>query len=216
MKDKLLIDNKSNELIIFLSGWGCDDIQFKNMKASKNVLIFWDYSNLDFNFNFSGYEKYYLIAYSAGVFTAGLIQDKLPDTVCKIAVNGNPLFTDEYFGIPPKTRQIFKELNLDNYMDFRKKYLVINDEELAYFNQNASERSFESCFDELEKLEKLAENNKKIMNFNTAILSDSDRIFNPEHQKEFFNNKYKLLKNSAHNVFYKFQNFDDILKFAIS
>ena len=153
MKDKLLIDNKSNELIIFLSGWGCDDIQFKNMKASKNVLIFWDYSNLDFNFNFSGYEKYYLIAYSVGVFTAGLIQDKLPDTVCKIAVNGNPLFTDEYFGIPQKTRQIFKELNLDNYMDFRKKYLVINDEELAYFNQNASERSFESCFDELEKLE---------------------------------------------------------------
>ena len=103
----------------------------------------------------------------------------LPDTVCKIAVNGNPLFADEYFGIPQKTRQIFKDLNLDNYMDFRKKYLVINDEELAYFNQNASERSFESCFDELEKLEKLAENNKKIMNFDTAILSDSDRIFNP-------------------------------------
>ena len=155
MKIKL-INNTSNELIIFLSGWGCDDIQFKNMKSSKNVLICWDYSNLDFNFDFSVYEKYYLIAYSAGVFTAGLIQDKLPETLCKIAINGNPLFTDEYFGIPDNIRKVFKNLNLDNYIDFRKNYLVIDDEELKYFNENSSQRSFESCFEELEKLEELS------------------------------------------------------------
>lgn len=214
MESKLLIDNKSNELVIFLSGWGCDDIQFRNMKSSKNVLICWDYTNLDFNFDFSGYEKFYLIAYSAGVFTAGFIENKLPVAVCKIAVNGNPLFTDEYFGIPANVRQVFKSINLNNYMDFRKNYLVINDEELKYFNANASQRSFESCFEELVKLEELAKNNKKIMNFDCAILADSDKIFTPAHQREYFKDKYKLLRNSAHNVFYHFRNFDDILNFA--
>ena len=156
------------------------------MKSSKNVLICWDYTNLDFNFDFSGYEKFYLIAYSAGVFTAGFIENKLPVAVCKIAVNGNPLFTDEYFGIPANVRQVFKSINLNNYMDFRKNYLVINDEELKYFNANASQRSFESCFEELVKLEELAKNNKKIMNFDCAILADSDKIFTPAHQREYF------------------------------
>lgn len=212
MKTKL-IDNNSNELIIFLSGWGCDDIQFKNMESSKDVLICWDYTDLDFKFDFTGYEKYYLIAYSAGVFISGLIEAKLPKTEIKIAINGNPLLTDDYFGIPQNIRQIFKDLNINNYMDFRKKYLVKTDKELEYFNQNASQRSFESCKKEIEKLEEYALNNKKIPNFDYAILSDCDKIFNPSHQREYFKEKYKSLKNTAHNVFCYFRNFDDILNF---
>ena len=56
------------------------------MKSSKDVLICWDYTDLDFKFDFTGYEKYYLIAYSAGVFISGLIEAKLPKTEIKIAV----------------------------------------------------------------------------------------------------------------------------------
>ena len=212
MKQKF-INNNSDELIIFLSGWGCDDKQFKNMKSSKDLLIFWDYTNLDFNFDFNGYKKYYLIAYSAGVFVAGLIQDKLPQNALKIAINGNPLLIDEYYGIPKHIRQIFKDLNLDNYMDFRKNYLVFDNNELEFFNQNASERTFESCFDEINKLEDYATNNNKILNFDHIILSDNDKIFTPSHQQEYFQGKFKLLKNSAHNVFYYFQNFDDIISY---
>lgn len=215
MKTKL-INNNSKELIIFLSGWGCDDIQFKNMESSKDVLICWDYSNLEFEFNFSDYNytKYYLIAYSAGVFTAGLLQEKFPPLSKKIAINGNPLLLDEYFGIPQNIRQVFKDLNLDNYMDFRKNYLVYDDEELEYFNKNASQRTFESCLEEITALEKFASNTNKIMEFDCAILSDNDKIFTPTHQMEYFKEKYKLLKNSAHNVFSYFKNFDDILDFV--
>lgn len=212
MKQKL-IDNNSNELIIFLSGWGCDDIQFKNMQSSKDILICWDYTSPEFNFNYNDYKTYYLIAYSAGVFMAGLIQDKLPKTELRIAINGNPLLTDEYFGIPKHIRQIFKDLNLNNYMDFRKRYLVFDNNELEFFNKNASERTFESCLDEINKLEDYATNNNKILNFDHAILSDNDKIFTPSHQQEYFKGKFKLLKNSAHNVFYYFRNFDDIISF---
>ena len=212
MKQKL-IKNKSEELIIFLSGWGCDDIQFRNIKSSKDVLICWDYTNTDFDFNFNNYKKYYLIAYSAGVFMAGLIQDKLPKTELKIAINGNPLLTDDYFGIPKHIRQIFKDLNINNYMDFRKNFLVMNSTELDFFNKNASIRTFESCLDEINKLEKYAAKDIPPMNFDFAILSDNDKIFIPSHQQEYYKGKYKILQNSAHNVFYYFQNFDDILSF---
>lgn len=210
MKQKL-VKNNADELIIFLSGWGCDDIQFKNMKSSKDVLICWDYTNFDSSFNYDGYKKYYLIAYSAGVFVAGIIQDKLPEFELKIAINGNPLITDEYFGIPKYIRQIFKDLNINNYMDFRKEYLVMDGKELDYFNQNASGRTFESCLEEINKLEEFAAKNKNVMDFDIAILSDNDKIFTPSHQLEYFNGRYKLLKDSAHNVFYSFRNFDDFI-----
>ncbi len=212
MKQKL-IKNNTDELIIFLSGWGCDDIQFQNMKASKDVLICWDYTNTDFDFDFLGYKKYYLIAYSAGVFCAGLIKNKLPKTELKIAINGNPLLTDEYFGIPENVRQIFKDLNINNYMDFRKNFLVMNKKELVFFNKNASQRTFESCLEEITKLENYAAKDIIPMNFDFAILSDNDKIFIPSHQQEYYKGKYKILKNSAHNVFYHFRNFDDILSF---
>ena len=78
MKTKL-IENKSNDLVVFLTGWGCDDNQFKNFSSSKNLLLCWDYCTLDFEFDFSKYNKVSLLTYSAGVLIACLLQDKLPE-----------------------------------------------------------------------------------------------------------------------------------------
>ena len=98
MKTKL-IKNNSDELIVFLSGWGCDEHSYSDMKSSRDVLICWDYTSLDFEFNFEDYKTICLIAYSAGVFVSGLIKDKLPKFSYKIAVNGNPkLFDNKYNG----------------------------------------------------------------------------------------------------------------------
>lgn len=213
MKEKL-IQNNSDELIIFLSGWGCDDVQFKNIASSRDVLLCWDYTDLEFSFDFSNYKKCYLIAFSAGVFVAGLIQNLLPKRELKIAVNGNPLFIDSYYGIPQHIRQIFKDLNLDNYMDFRREYLVFDDEEFEYFNNHSPQRTFESCFEEINKLENYAAHSNAVMDFDCAILSDSDKIFIPSRQKEYFQGKYKILHNVAHNVFYHFKNLDDLITFV--
>ena len=78
MKTKL-IENNCNDLIVFLTGWVCDDNQFKNFSSSKNLLLCWDYSTLDFEFYFSKYNKVSLLAYSAGVLIACLLQDKFPE-----------------------------------------------------------------------------------------------------------------------------------------
>ena len=71
MKTKLR-ENNSNDLVVFLTGWGCDDNQFKNFSSSKNLLLCWDYCTLDFEFDFSKYNKVSLLAYSAGVLVACL------------------------------------------------------------------------------------------------------------------------------------------------
>ena len=210
-------DVHSDKLLIFLTGWGCDDAQFANMcpNLSFDLLLCWDYSDITFEhkIDFSKYKEIYLLAYSAGVFVAGVIQDMLPHFVKSIALNGNPLMFDLHFGISSETLKVFRTLNLSNYMDFRKKYLVKSEEELEFFNNHSSIRSFESCNDELDKLEEIAKGVIKPYNFDVAILSDGDEIFNPETQKEYFTGKYKEVENAGHNLFYKFQTFQEIFEF---
>lgn len=208
-----LINNSSEDLIIFLSGWGCDDNQFKDMRSAKNVLLCWDYSDINFDFDASAYKNVYLLAYSAGVFAAGLIKNKLPALKQKTAVNGNPLIFDDYYGIPKDVIKVFRGLNLSNYMDFRRDYLVAGEEELEDFNKNSSLRTFESCFEELDNLQKLAAREYPVMEFDKAIIAEKDKIFSPARQKEYFRGKYKTLSDCAHNVFYRFKNFDEILDF---
>ena len=213
MKTKLL-KNNSTDLIIFLAGWGCDDVQFKNIKCSKDLLLCWDYSVLDFDFNFTPYKNIDLISYSAGVFVTGLIQSKLPKLNYKIAINGNLKIFDEYFGISEPALNFMQNLNLNNYMDFRRKFLVNSEEELEDFNKNSSIRTFESCDDELKALQNYYAEYKPNFDFDIAILSENDKVFTPSHQKKYYNNKYIELKNNAHNVFYTFKTFDSIIDFA--
>jgi malonyl-CoA O-methyltransferase/biotin synthesis protein BioG len=212
MKTKL-ISNNSRKLIIFLSGWGCDDVQFQNMTSKSDVFLCWDYSDLDFDFNFERYETIDLITYSAGVFVGGLLKDKLPKINKKVAINGNLKMFDKYFGIPKNVLDVMYGLNLDNYMDFRRTYLVISDEELEYFNKNSSVRTFESCNIELEKLQEYYIAAPDVQfEYDKVILSDSDKIFNPQHQVEYYKDKYILLENHAHNVFATFRDFDEIVE----
>jgi biotin synthesis protein BioG len=207
-----LFSNDSQNLVIFMSGWGCDDIQYKKITSKSDILLCWNYSDLDFNVELKDYKRIDLIAYSAGVFVSGLIKNKLPKLDKRIAINGNLKIFDEYFGITQEALSMMHNLNLDNYMDFRRRFLVFNDEELEYFNQNSSQRSFESCEEELKALEQYyKENNKLNFEFDKAILSGCDKIFNAKHQKEFYNGKYILLENKAHDVFSDFMNLDKIL-----
>ena len=209
MKTKL-ISNNSKDLILFLTGWGCDDVQFQSMTSSKDVLLCWDYTDLELNFDFSKYENICLLTYSAGVYVAGLIADKLPKFKLKIAINGNPLMFDEYFGINENLINTMYKLNEDNYLQFRKDFLVYNNEEFEYFNNHTSIRTFDSCATELKNLEEYSKTKFTPIDYDIALLSDNDKIFNPTTQRKYFKASYIILNNQAHNVFYKIKTYDDI------
>ena len=150
-----LKNNQSQNLILFFSGWGCDENQFVNLNdTNDNVLILFDYQDLNLNFDFSPYKTIDLIAYSAGVFVASILQKSLPPLRQKIAVNGNPYLFDEKFGLSSQTVNVFKSITLDNYLDFRRRYMVISQEEYEKYNELQSLRTLESCQLELEALQK--------------------------------------------------------------
>lgn len=209
-----LTSNNSENLITFLTGWGCDDNQFRFMESEKNdILLCYDYTDLNFDFDFSKYKKHYLIAFSAGVFVAGSLKNRLPEFEKSYAINGNPMAYDEYFGLRKEIVDIFSGVTKDNALDFRKKYIVFDDEEFRLINSNQSLRSFESSKAELVSLQKLGFQKSEPYKFDKAILSDSDKIFYPERQKEFWEQKSECiyLKNSAHFPFFKLKNYDKII-----
>lgn len=210
MKTKL-IKNNSNDLVVFLTGWGCDDNQFKNFSSSKNLLLCWDYSMLDFKFDFGKYNNVSLLAYSAGVLIASLLQNKFPKFDKKVAVNGNPLMLDKKFGISCKIIDLMLNLNLDNCMKFISKYLVYDEQDLKNFLSKPSHRPFESSKQELIKLQEYCGLKFKPIEFDKVILSDTDKIFNPNTQQEYFKNKFILLNNAAHHTpFLRFSSTDEI------
>ena len=212
MKTKL-IENTSNDLVVFLTGWGCDDNQFKNFSSRKNMLLCWDYSTLDFEFDFSKYNKVSLLAYSAGVLVACLLQDKFPKFNKKVAVNGNPLMTDKKFGISKTIIDLMLNLNLDNCMEFISTYLIYDNQELKKFLATPSYRPFESSKQEIIKLQEYCNLKFTPIEFDKVILSDSDKVFNPATQEEFFKGKYVLLKNAAHHTpFLRFNSVDDLFE----
>lgn len=210
MKTKL-IENDSNDLVVFLTGWGCDDNQFKNFLSSKNLLLCWDYCTLDFEFDFGKYNKVSLLTYSAGVTIACLLKDKFPKFDKTVAVNGNPLMTDKKFGISKEIIDLMLNLNLDNCMEFISTYLVSSEQEMKKFLSTPSYRPFESSKQEIIKLQEYCNLKFEPIKFDKVILSDNDKVFNPNTQQEYFKDNFVLLKNASHHTpFLRFGSVDEL------
>lgn len=206
-------DNKSSDLIVFFAGWGCDENQFINLHDNKDVLILYNYQDLNLDFDFPKYDNIYVIAYSAGVFVASIFADKLPKVRQKVALCGNPYLFDETLGISKDTIQVFKNITLDNYLQFRRKYMVYSDEEYERYNKLESLRTIESCENELLALQKMYKEKKDNINpmFDKAIVAENDLIFNTEAQKDFYKDKLQVIKNAKHHIFFHFNSFEDML-----
>ena len=206
-------NNNSKDLIVFFSGWGCDQNQFINLHDVKDVLILYDYQDLQIEFDFAKYENIYVIAYSAGVFVAAILADKLPNVRKKVALCGNPYLFDEILGISAENIEVFKSITLDNYLDFRKKYMVVSDEEYERYNKLESLRTIASCEAELTALQNLYVVHKKDINpeFDKALVAEKDLIFNLPAQRDFYKDKLQIIKNAKHHIFFRFKSFEDIL-----
>ena len=183
--DRYLINNNSDSLLIFFTGWGCDEYEFEHLNAESDVLFLYNYSDLTLDFNFSKYKQYNLIAFSAGVFTASIFDfDFKIDK--KIAVSGNPYLFDEYFGLSKTIQNVLCNITEENADDFAKNYLIKTEDEYKIFHH--SNRTLESCKAEFEYLKEIYQNQKPNIKdiYDFALIGSDDEIFNIAAQKEFY------------------------------
>lgn len=204
------INNNSDKLIIFFSGWGCDEYEFEHLKSESDVLIFYDYTDLNYDFDFSKYSKINMLSFSAGVFVGSLFKHDFKINK-KIAISGNPYLFDENFGLSKSIQEVLCNITEENCDDFARNYLLKTDEE--YKNFHNSRRTLESCdfeFEALKKLYKQEYNNIKDA-YDMAIIGAEDPIFNPENQKEYYGKRLKIVQNARHNMFFRVKTYEEII-----
>ena len=206
-------NKNSSDVIVFFAGWGCDYNQFVNLHDKIDVLILYDYQNLKLDFDFRKYHNIYIIAYSAGIFVSCLASDKIPNVRKKIALCGNPYLFDNILGINAQKLEILKNINLDNYLEFRRNYMVYSDEEYKKYNELQSLRSIESCANELTYLQKLYNEYKDKIEpkFDKAYAAENDLLFNVDAQKDFYKDKLNIIKDARHHIFFRFNSFEEML-----
>lgn len=208
---KYHINNNSDILLIFFSGWGCDEFEFEHLKSNSDVLILYDYTDLELDFNFSKYKNFNLLAFSAGVFIASIIDLHLNFNK-KIAISGNPYLFDEQLGLSKDIQEVLSSITEENADDFTRNYLIKTEEE--YRNFHISKRTLESCKKEFDCLKKIYQKNKQKIKdiYDIAYFGEEDPIFNASNQKEFFKEKLNIIKNARHNIFFRIKTYEDIFK----
>lgn len=208
MQFKWLNKQNNKNLIVFFNGWGMDEKIVKNLAFGEyDVLTFYDYRTFNMpSFDFSLYEKKYLVCWSMGVYVCNLFYDLFKDFSGFIAINGTQMPIDDSYGIPAA----IYNLTIDNFNEltcskFMKK--ISSTVEL----KNYCTKGLEELKQELISIKNLEINS--YLNFNSAIISLKDRIFPYKNMVNFWTERdVKITEiDGAHYIFDKYNKWSDLL-----
>lgn len=203
MKHEFLYKNPtSKELIVVLGGFASHPSHFLHLKSDKNVILFYDYENFDFNFDFKAFNKPVLIAFSMGVCVANRLLKDI-NFKQKIALNGTNLGIDKQKGIHPvifkKTMQNFKLENFKEALFKERKNLT---KDFIFKDEKDLQIELKRLFDFA--LIKQEEN----LLWDRVYSSEKDEIFTPNVLKNSFKNLIFL--DEPHFAFFHFKTWEEL------
>lgn len=181
MNYKWLRKTNSEELIIFFNGWGMDDFIVSKLDCGDyDVVVLFDYNNLDLDIDLSGYTKKHIVAWSMGVMIATLFDFGKIESAT--AICGTPKPIDDKYGIPKRIYNLtvkgFNELSAQKFME--RMFITKPD-----FDKY-SDRSFESQKSELVKMLEYKANEE--FEYTRAITGDEDKIIPSQNQLNYWKN----------------------------
>jgi biotin synthesis protein BioG len=214
MKRKWISKQGAPELLIFFNGWGMDEKPFVNLniRDDLDVIMFYDYTDIEKVEVFKDYEALHLVAWSLGVFAAAQAVGGM-NFVNSVAVNGtlNPINEDE--GISPA---IFQG-TIDSWSEVaRKKFnRRMCGRHRSQFEHDSPNRAVEDQKAELIALKEQIENTPEPENiFKEAVIGVDDRIFTREAQERYWKKLRVPVKiiDEPHYFFPEVSSWHDLLK----
>lgn len=202
MKYKWLNKTDSNKLIIFFNGWGMDEKIVSHLDCEDyDVIVFYDYNNLDIDIDFSNYAEKYIIAWSMGVMTAILFD--FGEITSSTAICGTPFAIDDNYGIPERIYNLtirgFSETSSQKFME----RMFIEKPEIETF----SNRTFDSKLSELKQMLNYKPNES--FQYTKAIVADSDKIIPTKNQLNYW--QTPVIINSGHCPFMLYSKWSELL-----
>lgn len=210
-----LIQNNNNKLIVFFGGWSFDYKPFECISSDEyDVLMFYDYNNLEMPCQIPDYESKTLITWSMGVFIAYNLKDKLPQFDKKIAVNGTPFPIDDEFGIPNRTFDLTLKYAETGLQGKFYENVFSDSELLKKYLLNPVERSIKNRVEELEALNEFIRNHPAEYDnsyYDTTIVGNKDKIIPTKNQLNMWQDLAKVI-DCGHFPFYNYNSWDEICK----
>ncbi len=216
------LNNQNNEkLIVFFAGWSFDETPFKFLQCNDyDVLFIYDYNDFEIPEdlkNLKTYKHKYLITWSMGVFVANLLRDLFSDFEYKMAINGTISPVDNEFGIPIKMFELTLKHAKNGLEGKFYKNVFQTEEEFQRYEKTPVKRTIENRESELQNLYSEIKAHKGITTnnfYNTAIVSEFDKIIPPKNQIASHNQNGEkvLIVPYGHFPFYHYSSWDEILE----
>lgn len=202
MKYKWLNKTNTNKLIIFFNGWGMDEKIVSHLDCGDyNVVVLYDYNDLNLDLDFSNYSEKHLIAWSMGVMVSTILNI---DCKSSTAICGTPFAIDDNNGIPERIYNLtirgFSEASSQKFME----RMFIEKPEITTF----SNRTFESKLSELKKMLEYAPN--KDFEFTRAIVASDDKIIPTKNQINYWKDEAEII-TSGHCPFMLYSSWTELL-----
>lgn len=202
MNYKWLNKTNSNKLIIFFNGWGMDEKIVSRLDCEDyDVIVFYDYNNLETDIDLSSYKERHLIAWSMGVMTATLFDFGALNSAT--AICGTPLAIDDNYGIPERIYNLtirgFSESSSQKFME----RMFIEKPNIDTF----SNRTFDSKLSELKQMLNYKPNES--FRYTKALVAESDKIIPTKNQLNYWQNP--TIINSGHCPFMLYSKWSELL-----
>lgn len=213
MKYKWLTQNyKNDNLIYFFNGWGMDESVLNILKKPLNtdILMFYDYQNLDINNDVFDeclkYKNKYLISWSMGVMISTIFAHKLGKLNKKIAINGTIKPIDDNYGILKKIYDLtINNFNQSSCEKFIKRMFVKNGSFIL------PKRTLDELKNELICLKNYKGDEN--ISFDLVYISEYDKIITAKNQLNFWKNRNEkiVMLNCGHFPFFNFKSLNESL-----
>lgn len=196
MKYKWLNKQKNKKLIIFFNGLGMDENVVKHLDTEDyDVVMFYDYNNLEIDFELEEYEEKYLISWSMGVMIATNFGFGFNSAT---AINGTLKPIDPKFGINPKIYDL-------TIACFNPEKFIRNMFETPV--EMKVSRAIENQKSELAAIRNYSA--KESFKYNRILISDNDKIIPTKAQCAYWGIEPNL--KSGHCPFFLFKKWSELL-----
>lgn len=186
MNYKWLQKNNNDKLIIFFNGWGMDENSVSHLNCGDyDVLVLFDYNNLNLDTDIPKYKEKYIIAWSMGVMISGINEtEKIREnSVSYTAICGTPFPINDNYGIPERIYDLtvkgFSELSSKKFIS-----RMFNGEKIPGV---ITKRTLESQKSELIELKKYTPSEK--VKFDKVIVGENDKIIPTKNQTNYWTDK---------------------------
>lgn len=210
--------NNSENLILFFCGWGMDENPFSILNNTSDVLYVYDYTTPEFpDFDFSGYKKVDLLAFSYGVYASGIANLSNVKLNSRTAINGTLIPVDDKLGVPLRQFELTEKMDSETVVKFRQRLFGGKkaSEHFEIFEENLPQRSAKSCTEELIGMKKYVPVFPMPQcKFDKVYIAKHDRCVPTRNQLNFwqkqnFSNIIEL--ETGHFPFYNYQSLEELL-----